>query len=659
METDKEDVLLVTAQNVLHDRLLPIADAGALRDALEQAQIGTLLMVYVHYTHDTAMLDAFGPYMCSPYSLEPANVPMELETDLRAKLFDLLTQSPPPAVRAIPDALLKRMMSVFVVEEVADEFLPLLKEQMGFELPVARKKFADRTPPPAGFKVLVIGAGMTGIVASIKLAEAGYDHIVIEKNADVGGTWFENCYPGVGVDTPSHFYSFSFEINPEWNHYHPMGGDMQDYMVRVARKYSVHERTEFNTRVEALHYDQSANIWRVTVRTEGGEARVIVANAVINAHGVLNRWALPNIPGLDRFKGPVMHTANWDRSVDVAGKRVVQIGTGASGHQLAPAIAPTVERLTILQRSRYWVMSNPEVGREVTDGVKWALRCIPFYKEWYRFRVYWFTGDGLFANVVKDPDWPQEKSVSGQNEIMRQVALHYIGGKLSDRPDLLEKVIPDHPIFSKRILMDAGWLDTLKRDNVVLDQSPIDHIDDHAVVMKDGTRHEADVLALATGFNLAKMVGNLTVIGRDGRDLGAEWGEDDPRSYLGVTIPGFPNLFWTIGPNSAPNHAAGQNIVSESQVNYIIECLDAMRAAGGCTIEPRQHAFEAWNEQINARMQHMIWTHPKANSYYNNSKGRVWLSWPYRLVDYWQAMRGPDLSHFEIVGGSGEQYDAA
>lgn len=325
------------------------------------------------------------------------------------------------------------------------------------------------------------------------------------------------------------------------------------------------------------------------------------------------------------------------------------IGTGASGHQLAPAIAPIVEHLTICQRSRHWVMRNTEVSKPVTEGVKFALRHIPLYKEWFRFRVYWFAGDGLFINVLKDPDWPhQDVSVSAHNEAMRQYAVQHLQTTLADRPDLFEKLLPDHPIFSKRILQDEGWLEALKRSNVTLETGAIDRIEPNAVVMKDGTRYIADVLALATGFEVANMLGPLEVIGRDGRRLGEEWGEEDPRAYLGVTIPAYPNFFFTVGPNSAPNHAAGQNLISEAQIHYIIECLDVVVARGASSIEPTRAAFDAWNAKLDARMQDMIWTHPKANSYYNNSKGRVYLSWPYRLVDQWVAMRGPDLDHFHI-----------
>lgn len=630
-------------------RQLPIQDRPGLRTALEDADVATLLMVYVHLSGDEATLEHFAPHLGSPFVPEPRSVPPQLAQELRASLFELLTSDRPPAVPPPSAGLMQRMMSVGVGEPVADEFVPMLLEQGGFEQPAPRKARDGRIAPPAGFKVLVIGAGLAGIAASIKLEEAGYEHIVVEKNGDVGGAWYENRYPGVGVDTPSHFYSYSWAVNPEWNHYHPKGRDMQDYLLRVVDAHGVRPRCLFDTRVESCVWNEERAVWQVTLQPQGQPERIVEVNAVFNAQGVVNRWEMPKIPGLERFRGPAMHSAAWDDAVDLDGKHVVMVGTGASGLQLGPALAKRVKHLAICQRSRHWVMRNPEVSKAVSEGVKFALRHIPHYKEWFRFRVFWFCGDGLFANVVKDPSWPhQDRSVSARNDALREYALHHLRTSLAGRPDLFDKLLPDHPIFSKRILQDEGWLDCLKRDNVTLEAQAIDHIEEDAVVMADGTRHHADVLALATGFNVSRMLGSLKVVGRDGRCLNEAWGEDDPRSYLGMTVPGYPNFFLSVGPNSAPNHAGGQNLVSEAQVNYLIECLDTLVATGARTIEPRREAYEAWNAQIDRRMKEMIWSHPKANSYYNNRARRNFLSWPYRLVDYWKAMRGPDLAAFHL-----------
>lgn len=619
-----------------------LADDADLAAALRDANVPTLLAAYVHLSHDEDLLDRFAPYIRPAFSLEPTMIPDELAEELRAKLRALLTTGhgnryAPPSV-----TLLQRIMTVTVGETVDDEFVDLVLDQCGFRPWVDRSGIAGRAKPPSGFKVLVIGAGLTGMAAAIKLREAGYEYVVIEKNADVGGTWFENRYPGVGVDTPSHFYSFSWEIWPNWNHFHPQGADMQRYLLEVADKYQIRDHVRFNAKVESLVYDEAAGMWTVTVNRTDGTTEIFVVNAVINGHGPVNRYKWPDLPGLSEFKGQVVHTAAWPADLDVGGRRVAIIGTGASSAQLAGAIAPNVEALTVYQRTKHWVLYNPEIAHEVGDGMKWALGHIPNFKEWFRFRVYWAAADGLFSNVLQDPEWAgNDLAVSANNEAIRQYALMYINGRFSDRPDLVAKLTPDFPIFSKRIILDNGWFDALLRENVHLEDQGIARVLSDGIEAKDGSIFNCDIIVCATGFNVAKMTGDLTIKGIGGRDLGDEWGEEDPRSYMGMCIPGYPNYFHTVGPNSAPNHAAGQNLISECQVNWIIEALDRIVADEAKAFEVTQEAYDAWNRKVEARMPEMIWSHPKANSYYNNSKGRIFLSWPWRLVDFFNETRAP------------------
>lgn len=632
-------------------RALPLADGPELRQALAEANVQTLLASYVHLTHDAAMLERFAEYIRPPYSIPGTEIPDSLTAELRAELLAVLTGVTEVRTERAPASLLQRIMSVTVGEAVEDEFVPLVLDQSGFQRPAPRIDQPGRPLPPSDFSVLVIGAGLTGMLAAIKLEEAGYKFAVIEKNPEVGGTWYENRYPGVGVDTPSHFYSYSFEIWPDWHHYHPHGRDMQDYLLQVADKYDARRHIQFNSKVTSLVYDQASHLWTVEVERADGTTDTLVANAVINCHGPVNRWKLPDIEGLGDFAGPVMHTAAWNPEVKVKGKRVAVIGTGASSAQLVGAIAPEVEDMAVFMRSKHWVIHNPEIANEVSEGMKFALRHIPHFKEWFRFRVYWFAADGLFANVLQDPEWKgNDLAVSASNDAMRQWALGYLHQKFSDKPELIERLTPDFPIFSKRIILDNGWCDALLRDNVHLKDTPIARIRADGIEMKDGSFYACDIIACATGFNVAKMIGNLTIKGVGGRDLGEEWGQDDPRSYLGMTIPGYPNYFHTTGPNSAPNHAAGQNLVSECQINYIIEALDRVVAAGARAFEVRQEAYDAWNRKVEERMPQMIWTHPRANSYYNNSKGRVFLSWPWRLVDYFSVTREPEEGSYLLHG---------
>jgi Predicted flavoprotein involved in K+ transport len=621
-----------------------------LEAALAQANLPTLLASYAYLTQDAAFLEKFAQHIRPAFSPNPTDIPDSLADELRVRMRELLTtgkgmRSEPPS-----DALVQRIMTVTSGEPVEDEFLELVYDQCGFKPWIDRSQIPNRPARPEGFKVLIIGAGLTGMAAAIKLREAGYEYVVIEKNPDVGGTWYENRYPGVGVDTPSHFYSYSWEIWPNWQHYHPHGADMQRYMLSVADKYDLRRDTRFGTTVETLVYDEPTATWKVTVRKPDGDTEELVVNAVINGHGPVNRYKYPDVPGIGDFEGILAHTASYPEDLDLSGKKVAVIGTGASAAQLVGAIAPQVAKLNVYMRSKHWVIYNPEIAHEVSDGMKWALANIPTFKEWFRFRVYWSAADGLFGNVLMDEEWAgNDLAVSAANEATRQYALQYLHAKFADRPDLIEKLTPDFPIFSKRIILDNGWFDALLRDNVHLEDQGIARILPHGIETNDGEVFECDVIICATGFNVAKMIGNLSIIGKDGRSLGEEWGEDDPRSYMGMCIPGYPNYFHTVGPNSAPNHAAGQNLISEAQVNWIIEALDRVTDAGAKAFEVKQDAFDAWNRKVEERMPQMIWSHPRANSYYNNSKGRIFLSWPWRLVDFFNETRRPEQGTYTLL----------
>ncbi len=632
-----------------HTTALPIRDHGRLKAALAQSELAPMLMVYVYFTGDEAFMARCAPFVSSIFDPQK-QAPEDLVQELRERLFALLTQEPPPHDTPPSAELFHKMLSTAVAEPVGEEFIAMLQEQMGFNPPELRSERPQRVAPEEDFTVLVIGAGLTGLLAAVKLREAGYNFTVIEKNPEIGGTWWENTYPGCAVDTPSHFYSYSFELNPDWSHYTPNGPEFQRYLLGVTEKYDLRPHIAFNTSVTECRFVESSGRWRVTVEDALG-GRVIEANAVINAHGPLNRWKYPAIKGLEDFAGTVMHTAAWDHSVSLKGKRVALLGTGASGVQVGSAIAGEVSHLTVLQRSRHWLMPNYYI--EVPEAVRWAQRHIPHYAEWLRFRAFWFAADGLFENIRIDPHWPHpERAISALNDGVREYCLQNYRAKLADRPDLLEKLLPDYPVFGKRIVMDINWLDTLCRDNVTLEIDGIDRVEANAIVLADGRRIEVDAIVCATGFDTANMVGTMEVIGRDGRNLRDEW-QDDPRAYLGVAVPGYPNYFLTVGPNSAPNHAGGQNITSESQIHYILECLELLRHRGATALEPTVAACDLFNAEVNEALNGLIWLHPSApQSYYKNARGRNVMSCPYRLVDYWWMTRAPKAEDFEFSGAT-------
>ncbi|MCP1470285.1 4-hydroxyacetophenone monooxygenase [Sphingobium sp. OAS761] len=627
---------------------LPITDGAALRAALQQADIPTLLMVYTQISGDETLLDPFRPHIKPFMQGGSAGIPEDLKADMRDRLFELLTREAPAAI-PIESGRMRRMMDVYTGEHVADEFVPLLLEQAGLA-GVQGVDLSARAVPPADFRILVIGAGMSGIALGAKLGEAGYDYEVIEKNEEVGGTWYHTTYPGLAVDTPSHFYSFSFELNADWSHWFSRGYQNQAYLRHCAIKYGVRDRTTFRTEVTSAIWDEDSAMWDVTIRSlDSGKTEKRRVNAVISALGFSNRPQTFDIPGAADFTGVAMHSAQWNHSADLAGKRIGVIGTGASSMQISPQMAKIASHLTVFQRSRHWINPIAILNSKVPDGVRWAMRHIPHYGQWWRLFTYWNASDGLYQNVVIDPDWHMpDQSVSAPNEAMRQYLLAYLDEKLKDRPDLKEKVTPDYPPGAKRLCMDAGWFDMLLQDNVTLETSGIEKIVENGILTRDGELIELDVIVFATGYVLAEMLAPMHVEGRDGVTIRQLWGWDDPRAHRGSTVPGFPNFFMISGPNSVPQHGAGINILSETQTNFIIGCLDLMLSNGGKAIEPKSEAFDEWNARLDDQLQHMIWGHHRVKSYYQNSAGRLWLSCPFRIVDAWHNSRAPVPSEFII-----------
>ncbi|MFD9194945.1 flavin-containing monooxygenase [Streptomyces phaeochromogenes] len=620
-------------------------DTASVRTQLAEADPGTLLMALTHLTRDEGVLERFSSVCVPPYLGAPPEAAAQAE-EIRGLLTAALTGERPLPRDAgpLPVELFRRMASAHVHEPVDEEFVPLLLEQCGFTRladspPVPHN---ERSRPPENFHVVVIGAGLTGICAGVKLAEAGYSYRIYDRNDDVGGTWLTNVYPNVGVDTPSHFYSYSFEVNPDWPEFFSKGPVVLDYLRRCADGYGVREHVAFRTEVVACVYDEALHRWRVTTRGPDGRLTDEWADAVMSAIGFFQGPVRPEIPGLDDFAGPVVHTAEWDPALDFNGKRVAMIGTGASAMQVGPGIVDDVAHLTVFQRQPPWVLPRGE-DPTVPTGARWAMRHVPYYAEWFRFFTYWHASDGNFARVVMDPDWTMpDVSVSKASEELRQWLIGYAQQEMADRPDLLAKVIPSYPPFGKRILRDTDWFRMLRRDHVGLVSEPIERLTPHGLVTADGVETPADVLILATGYQVLPMLSRIRITGRGDRELSDLWGTDDPRAHLGTTVPGFPNLFVLAGPNSAPNHGAGVNLLAEAQVDYALGCLDLLHKSGARAIEPRQDAHDAYNVKVDEALTNRVWSHHTVRSYYQNSVGRVVTSCPWRLVDFWTMLREPD-----------------
>ena len=627
-------------------------DPAQIRAALDDADIRVLLMVLFHLTGERRWLEQpFRPARdIRLFADLSGGLSEALQAQVREATFDLLTRGlAAPCIERPSEELLVEMMSVFNGEAVPANYAPLVLEEMGFDSRDALSALPPGTRIPEGFQVLIIGAGMSGLLAAIKLEKLGIPYTVLEKNEDVGGTWFENIYPDCRVDTPNHFYSYSFAPNHDWSRYFSERDELYGYLQNCTDTFGVRDRIRFNSRVEALTWDAAQHIWRVAVES-GGERRQLCANVVITAVGQLNRPQYPNIDGLDDFAGPLFHSARWPRGIDLAGKRVAVIGTGASAMQLVPRVAEQAAQLTILQRSPQWVRPSPDYHRSVAPGTRWLLHHLPFYAAWYRFGLFWRFGDGLHRSLQIDPQWPHpERSLNRTNERHRVEITRYIEEALGHDAELIAKALPDYPPFGKRILVDNGWFSTLRRDNVALETDAIARIVPQGVELRSGAVIAADVIILATGFQASGLLGDVQVRGRDGITLAERWGHDDPRAYLGMSAPGFPNLFFLYGPNTNLGHGGSIIFQSECQVRYVTGCLAQLLERGARQLECRADVHDAYNAKVDAAHERMIWTHRGMSTYYRNSAGRVVTNSPWRMVDYWWLTRTPDLDDYTVA----------
>ena len=634
---------------------VPFTDADEqIAAALRDVSIPTLLMSCVHMTDNDAVRRSIieGPLRPLGLFLNEVQGYMSEEDKDKARALALsiigdYRDRGCPEPKPLDPVMLKQMMDWIAVAEVPDEYVPMMLEEMELDGNDARDDDLKSSPAArADFPVIVIGCGESGLLAAIRLQQAGIPYTVIEKNAGVGGTWWENSYPGARVDVGNHFYCYSFEPSDHWTEYFARQPELQSYFSDVMHRHGVQQRVRFSTEVVSAVWEDDA--WTVTVRNANGYNETLRARALISAVGQLNAPYIPDIPGADSFTGPAFHTARWDHSTDLTGKNVVMIGAGASGFQVAPAIADTVGRLTIFQRTAQWMFPNPNYHEAVGPGVRWALKHLPFYGRWYRFLIFWPGCDSGLAAAKVDPDWPdQQSAVSAANDMARMMFTEWITSQCGGDEELIAKVVPDYPATGKRTLQDNGsWLATLRRDNVDLVRCGIDRIEAGAVVDNDGVRHPAEVLLYATGFRVNDFLSSLHVTGRDGVDLHEIW-ETRPAAYLGITIPGFPNFFCMYGPGT--NLASGGSLIfhSECQMRYIMSALDLLIASGKAALEPRAEVCDNWYERTQAEMTTMVWSQPSiAHSFYKNADGVVNSLSPWRLVDYWAWTRTVDPADF-------------
>jgi 4-hydroxyacetophenone monooxygenase len=621
--------------------------------ALEGASIPTLMMSLVHITGDTSvlrgpirpkvvMLGGFQGALSEEEQASVRRMALEALKAYRDRGCTLPLQPSPE--------LVQEMMNFMVGERVGDEYVPMMLEELALDGNDSRAPRWSRAVPAAErekFHVLIIGGGMSGLLQALRLKEAGIPFTLVEKNNSVGGTWYENRYPGCRVDIANHFYSYSFEPYA-WSEYFSQRDELLAYFRNFAHRHGLEEHIRFNTEVTAARYDEAGAVWEVELKSAEG-TRSMRANAIVSAVGQLNRARIPEIAGREEFQGVQVHSAEWDPTLELKGKRVAVLGSGASAFQLVPEVAKIAAKLYVFQRSAPWMLPNPLYHEAVSPQFRWLVQHVPYYGRWFRFLIFYPGSDGILPALRIDKDWPHpERAVNALNDHFRTQLIEYLKSQVNGNLALLEKVTPKFPFMGKRMLQDNGsWLRALQQPNVELIDEGVSRIDASGIVASSG-HYEVDVIIYATGFHATRFLWPMSVIGRAGKRLSEVWG-DEPRAYLGITVPDFPNLFCLYGPATNLAHAGSIIFHSECQVRYATACIQALLENGAKAMECRREVYEDYAQRLIAELETLVWSHPACDSWYRNRAGRVVTTSPWRLADYWKWTRAPDLKDYTLT----------
>ncbi|WP_206784450.1 NAD(P)/FAD-dependent oxidoreductase [Amycolatopsis sp. MtRt-6] len=483
------------------------------------------------------------------------------------------------------------------------------------------------------FKVVIVGTGFSGLGQAIQLEKAGIrDYVILEKATEVGGTWRDNSYPGCACDVQSHMYSFSYEQNPGWSRSFSPQPEIFEYLKGVAGKYRLREKIRFGVELTGAHWDERERRWTATTK----DGREFVAQFLVSGVGGLHIPQVPDLPGIGEFRGQTWHSARWNHEYDLRGKRVAVVGTGASAVQFVPKIAPDVAELTLFQRTPPWIMPKPD--HAMPDWAQTLFKRVPGTQRAYRNALYWL----LEARAI---------GFNGHPAIMKAgelIAKRNIAKAIKD-PVLREKVTPDYTMGCKRVLISNDYYPALARPNVEVNTAGIKEVKAHSIVDSAGVEHEVDAIIYGTGFKVTDALEYLDITGVDGRDLAKEWATEGMRTHKGITVSGFPNLFFLLGPNTALGHNSVVFMI-ESQARYVVDAIKLADSRGAAALDVRPGVQDEFQREIQDKLVKGVWTQGGCKSWYLDAQGVNRTIWPGFTWRYWLETRKVDPADYELSG---------
>ncbi len=622
------------------ERAVECADTNALRMALYQA------------TRD-AEIAAITPERVFGPTTDAIVFSDEDTALIRAKAVEYLLSEPDESALPVPsrDEIVELLEMAEARTLGPDDLIMRHKLPAFSDLPYQAQWHGEKVIPE-GYHVAIVGAGFAGIAMGVQLANLGVPFTIYERRAEVGGVWSINTYPDVRVDTVSFTYEYAFEKKYPWTEYFARQSDVRAYIDHVARKYGVYEHIRFGSDITQARFDEPTQRWTLTVQGEESVTEV-EANVVVAASGVFATPRELSVEGVSDFTGQIVHTARWNEDVEYAGKKVAVIGNGSTGVQLLSKIAEKAESVTVYQRTPQWISPRTNYGVPISDELQWLIQKMPFYWNWNKYVAGLATID-LRNVLMPDAEWiANGGQISKRNDMLREILVGYISAQVDGRQDLIDKLVPDYPPMTRRPVVDNNWYASLTRNNVELVTTPIARMTDTAIVTSDGEARETELVIAAVGFQTEKYIWPTQYFGLGGVTLEDVWTAQGAQAHLGMTVPGFPNMFMLYGPNSQPvASGAGLPVWFEVWTGYIAECIVGMLEKGRASMVIRKDAFDEYNEQLHEEAKKLIYLMPNSameKNYYVNEFGRLQMNAPWNGEKYYELCEKPDESHYDFT----------
>jgi cation diffusion facilitator CzcD-associated flavoprotein CzcO len=497
---------------------------------------------------------------------------------------------------------------------------------------VAEPSAEQKSAEPVHTRALIIGTGFSGLGMGIALQQRGVEFLILEKADDIGGTWRDNTYPGAACDVPSHLYSYSFEPKPGWRHVFSYQPEIQDYLQGVTAKYGLRRYIRFKSQVERAFWDDATSRWHVF--TVSGEE--FVAQFLISGAGALHIPSLPAIPGVDDFAGPAFHTAQWDHSADLAGKRVAVVGTGASAIQVVPELVKVAGEVQLYQRTPAWI--KPRINFEFPAAMRRAFEFVPGVRAAWRAGTYWML-DARAVALAKQPKLMKVAELMYKANMRRYV---------SD-PALRAKLTPHYRPGCKRILISDNFYQAVANPKTSVITDSIERITPHGVVTDDGTEREVDVIVFATGFHVTDSFTYVDIKGAHGEDIVDRWTREGVVAHRGITVADVPNLFFLLGPNTGLGHNSVVFMI-EQQIRYVAHAIAAVDKVGAQALAPTRVAQDEFNDELQRRLSTTVWNTGGCKSWYLDEHGVNRSLWSGLTTEYWLATRRFKPSEYQFLG---------